>query len=191
MKTMASDPPYLTGNLLIAMPGMPDPRFAESVIYMCAHSEEGAMGLIINRLADSIDFEELLSQLDIGEGPCSRAVPVHIGGPVETGRGFVLHSDDYRCEGTMEVAGHIALSASVEVLREISSGRGPERCLLALGYAGWGPGQLEQEIQDNGWLNVDADDGLVFDSDVAGKWAGAVAKIGIDPAKLASSFGRA
>lgn len=188
---MSVDEQYLTGNLIIAMPAMPDPRFSETVIYLCAHSEEGAMGLVINRLVDSIDFRELLEQLDVGEAPEKANLPVHFGGPVEIGRGFVLHSLDYRCEGTMEVKDDIALSASVEVLREIAEGRGPARRLLALGYAGWGPGQLEHEIQDNGWLHVDADDTLVFGGNVDGKWAAALAKIGIDPAKLATHSGRA
>ena len=188
---MDGEEQYLIGSLIIAMPAMPDPRFSESVIYLCAHSEEGAMGLVINRLVDSIDVNELLEQLEVGEVPKDIDLPVHLGGPVETGRGFVLHSLDYRCEGTMEVDDDIALSASVEVLREIAHGRGPARRLLALGYAGWGPGQLEHEIQDNGWLHVAADDDLVFGGDLDGKWAGALAKIGIDPAKLASNFGRA
>jgi putative transcriptional regulator len=182
---------YLTGNLIIAMPAMPDTRFSETVIYLCAHSEEGAMGLVINRLVDSIDFKDLLEQLDVGDGLAEADLPVHFGGPVETGRGFVLHSLDYTCEGTMEVDSDIALSASVEVLQEIAEGRGPTRRLLALGYAGWGAGQLEQEIQDNGWLHVDADDDLIFGADNDGKWTAALAKIGIDPAQLASNFGRA
>jgi putative transcriptional regulator len=186
-----ADGQYLTGSLIIAMPAMPDPRFSETVIYMCAHSEEGAMGLVINRLVDSIDFNELISQLDVAPPETGADMPVHFGGPVETGRGFVLHSSDYQCEGTMEVDGGVALSASIEILREIAHGRGPEKRLLALGYAGWGPGQLEHEIQDNGWLHATADDDLIFGKDVDGKWAKALAKIGIDPGKLASNFGRA
>jgi putative transcriptional regulator len=185
------DEQYLTGSLLIAMPAMPDPRFSETVIYLCAHSEEGAMGLVINRLAESIDFAELMDQLDVDAPNSQTPLRVHSGGPVESGRGFVLHSRDYECEGTMEVDDSIALSASVEVLREIAHGRGPEKRLLALGYAGWGAGQLEHEIQDNGWLHVAADDDLVFGDGISGKWTAALAKIGIDPAQLASNFGRA
>ena len=186
-----TDGQYLTGSLIIAMPAMPDPRFSETVIYMCAHSEEGAMGLVINRLVDSIDFNELVNQLDVASPDGGADMPVHFGGPVETGRGFVLHSNEYQCEGTMDVDHGVALSASIEILREIAHGGGPERRLLALGYAGWGPGQLEHEIQDNGWLHAAADDDLIFGTDVDGKWAKALAKIGIDPAQLASNFGRA
>lgn len=182
---------YLTGKLLIAMPGMPDPRFAETVIYMCVHSGEGAMGLVINKLVESIDFAELVGQLDLETGEERHDVPVHLGGPVESGRGFVLHSRDYSCSGTMEVAGELALSASVEILQEICLGGGPSKFLLALGYSGWGPGQLEHEIQENGWLSVESDDSLLFATDTGARWRAALAKIGIDPVQLTSHFGRA
>jgi putative transcriptional regulator len=182
---------FLTGQLLVAMPGMPDPRFAHSVIYMCAHSDDGAMGLIVNRIVDSLDFSELLTQVGVEEDQIARNLPVHYGGPVETGRGFVLHSREYRHEGTISVDDHIGLTASVDVLREVARGGGPKACLLALGYAGWGAGQIELEMQQNGWLHVPADDNLVFGEDIDDKWRQAIQKIGIDPNMLSSSSGRA
>lgn len=182
---------YLTGQLLVAMPGMPDPRFSHSVIFVCAHSQEGAMGLIVNQLVESLDFAELLNQVGVGDEQIARNLQVHYGGPVETGRGFVLHSSEYRHEGTISVNDTIGLTASVDVLRDVAHGAGPRNCLLALGYAGWGSGQLEQEMQQNGWLTVPADDDLVFGEETDDKWRRAVAKIGIDPSMLSSSAGRA
>ena len=182
---------YLTGQLLIAMPGMSDPRFVKTVIYMCAHSEEGAMGLVINKPMPSITFVQLLDQLGID---CSDAMDddkVHFGGPVESGRGFVLHSDDFQHEGTMVVDNGIALSATIDVLRAIAQGGGPRLHMLALGYAGWGPGQLDAEIQANGWLHAPADDTLVFDKDLSSKWERAIAKLGISPAMLSGDAGHA
>jgi len=182
---------YLVGQLLVAMPGMQDTRFAKTVIYMCAHNAEGAMGLVVNRLLDALSFPDLLEQLDIDTSSTMDDVEVHFGGPVETGRGFVLHSPDYLQEGTMVVADGVALTATVEILRAIASGNGPQRHLLALGYAGWGPGQLDSEIKANGWLNVGADDGLVFDPDLNTKWDRAMAKLGIDPSMLSEAAGHA
>lgn len=185
------DDSYLVGQLLVAMPGMQDTRFAKTVIYMCAHNAEGAMGLVVNRSLDALSFPDLLEQLDINTSTMVDDVEVHFGGPVETGRGFVLHSQDYLQEGTMVVADGVALTATVEILRAIASGKGPHRHLLALGYAGWGPGQLDSEIKANGWLNVGADEGLVFDTDLNSKWDRAMAKIGIDPSMLSESVGHA
>lgn len=182
---------YLVGQLLVAMPSMQDTRFAKTVIYMCAHNAEGAMGLVVNRSLDALSFPDLLEQLDIDTSTTKADVEVHFGGPVETGRGFVLHSPDYLQEGTMVVADGVALTATVEILRAIASGNGPQRHLLALGYAGWGPGQLDSEIKANGWLNVGADDGLVFDTDLNTKWDRAMAKLGIDPSMLSESAGHA
>jgi putative transcriptional regulator len=182
---------YLVGQLLVAMPGMPDTRFAKTVIYMCAHNAEGAMGLVVNRSLDALSFPDLLDQLDIDTSAMTEHVDVHFGGPVETGRGFVLHSPDYLQEGTMVVADGIALTATVEILKAIASGKGPRRHLLALGYAGWGPGQLDSEIKANGWLSVGADDGLVFDADLNTKWDRAMAKLGIDPRMLSDAAGHA
>jgi putative transcriptional regulator len=188
-----SDPAqgFFTGQLLIAMPTMPDPRFARTVIYMCAHSDEGALGLVVNKLFDDLNFEDLLDQVGIEPESCRRTIPVHSGGPVEAGRGFVLHSKEFTDESTMVVDDEVALTASVDILRAIAEGNGPRKCLLALGYSGWGPGQLESEIHENGWLNVPADEALIFDTDLENKWQRAIAKIGVDFSKLSGQSGRA
>jgi putative transcriptional regulator len=182
---------YLTGQLLIAMPTMADPRFARTVIYMCAHNAEGAMGLVVNRLVGSITFPDLLEQLGIDNSGVSDEIRVHFGGPVESGRGFVLHSADYSQEGTLKVSSLMSLTATIDILRDMASGGGPRHSMLALGYAGWGPGQLDSEIQANGWLHVEPDDALVFDSDLDGKWERAIAKLGISPAMLSGDAGHA
>lgn len=186
-----SDDGYLTGQLLIAIPSIGDPRFERTVIYLCAHSAEGAMGLIINKLADEIDFDELLQQLNVDVAEPQQQIRVHVGGPVETGRGFVLHTTDYQQESTLQVTDDIGLTATVDILRAIAAGTGPQRCLLALGYAGWAPGQLDGEIQANGWLHVKPDLPLVFDNDLDNKWSRAVSKVGIDPSFLSSDAGHA
>jgi len=191
MSDNSLDESYLVGQLLVAMPGMQDTRFAKTVIYMCAHNAEGAMGLVVNRSLDALSFPDLLEQLEINTSDTMNNIDVHFGGPVETGRGFVLHSPDYLQEGTMVVADGVALTATVEILRAIASGNGPQRHLLALGYAGWGPGQLDSEIKANGWLNVGADEGLVFDTNLDTKWDRAMAKLGIDPSMLSESAGHA
>ncbi len=192
-------PDFLDGQLLVAMPGMADDRFVRSVIYMCAHSADGAMGIIVNQAAKKVDFSELLVQLDV-IGPeeairlPSRAgrVPVVKGGPVESGRGFVLHSADYFIDNsTLEIDAGVSLTATVDILRAIAKGQGPDRALLALGYAGWSPGQLEAEIQHNGWLNCPADESLVFDAKLETKYDRALRKLGIDPAMLSSDAGHA
>jgi len=182
---------YLTGHLLVAMPGMADPRFARTVIFLCAHSEEGAMGIVINREMNNLTFGDLAEQLDLDADEVSVDLPVQAGGPVETGRGFVLHSVDYRHDGTLVVADDVALTATVDILKAIAGGGGPKRRLLALGYAGWSPGQLESEIKANGWLNVAADPDLVFDPALDEKWDKAMAKLGVDASMLSSSGGRA
>ncbi|WP_112322334.1 YqgE/AlgH family protein [Oceanibium sediminis] len=183
---------FLDGKLLVAMPGMGDPRFDHSVIFMCAHSEEGAMGLMINKPARELSFKELLSQLEVSEETPPKAPDIYFGGPVEHGRGFVLHTADYRIDGaTMDVEGGFAMTATLDILRDIAGGRGPSQSLLTLGYAGWAPGQLESEIQANGWLVADADASLLFDLDPKQRWAAAMEKIGIDPRLLSSDGGRA
>lgn len=182
---------FLTGQLLIAMPSMSDPRFERSVIYMCAHTEAGALGLVVNRLAERMQFAELIEQLGIPAGPGVNDIMVHLGGPVEQGRGFVLHSADYVRDNTLAVTGDVALTASVDVLAAIADGRGPRRSLLALGYAGWGPGQLESEITDNGWLHAPADEDLLFNASVDHKWHQAIRKIGLDVSMLSSTAGHA
>jgi len=182
---------YLTGQLLIAMPSMRDPRFARSVIYVCAHNADGAMGLVVNRLVGSVTFPDLLSQLGIDTEATTEEIKVHFGGPVESGRGFVLHSGEYHHASTLRVAEQMALTATIDILQDIAKGCGPQRSLLALGYAGWGPGQLDSEIQSNGWLNVAADDRLVFDENLDDKWERAIGKLGVDPALLSSDAGHA
>ena len=181
----------LTGQLLVAMPQMRDPRFTRSVIYMCAHNAEGAMGLVINRLVGSITFPDMLEQLGIAAGEHGRQIKVHFGGPVDSGRGFVLHSDEYRHEGTVAVVDGMALTATIDILKDIAGGHGPRRCLLALGYAGWGAGQLDAEIQANGWLTVPADAELVFEGDLDGKWERALGKIGVSRTQLSGEAGHA
>lgn len=188
---MSDEANYLEGQLLIAMPGMADPRFERAVIYMCAHSAAGAMGLVINRLVEHISFAELLTQLGIDPSTGGNEIRVHFGGPVEMSRGLVLHSADYSQDVTMIVDEHMALTASMDVLRAIASGEGPSHSLLALGYAGWAPGQLETEIQANGWLHGPADLDFVFDGDLDGKWQGAVAKIGFEVGRLSGEAGHA
>ncbi|MGB0671349.1 MAG: YqgE/AlgH family protein [Rhodospirillales bacterium] len=182
---------YLTGQLLIAMPGMDDERFAQSVIYICGHNSEGAMGLVVNRVLDSITFPDLLEQLEITPPGIAEPISVHFGGPVEAGRGFVLHTAEYAQETTTMVNSRVALTATVDILRDMARGRGPRQSLLALGYAGWGPGQLDQEIKDNGWLNVQADEDLLFDHDLESKWERAITKIGVDPRMLTGVAGHA
>lgn len=197
--THSEDEGYLDGQLLIAMPAMGDARFSRSVIYVCAHSSEGAMGIVINQRAPNIDFAELLEQLDIVDSEDRIALPaglsamrVHLGGPVETGRGFVLHSADYfKAESTLPINENVCLTATVDILRDIAKGSGPDKALLALGYAGWAPGQLEDEIQANGWLNCPADPELVFDPAIDRKYHRALTRLGIDPIRLVNDSGHA
>ena len=191
MSDISQDGSYVTGQLLIAMPGMRDERFARSVIYMCAHTEEGAMGLVLNQRLDSLTFAELISQLELDEKHLSRDVPVHFGGPVESGRGFVLHTSDYQQDATLEVVNGVALTATVEILKAIAQGKGPQKSLLALGYAGWGPGQLDMEIRANGWLQVPSDSEIIFDIEPDTKWERAIQRLGIDPRMLSDDVGHA
>lgn len=149
------------------------------------------MGLVLNRVLDQLSFDELLTQIGIDASNVREPIQVHFGGPVETGRGFVLHSPDYNRDGTLVVSTTVALTATVDILRAIAAGRGPRRHLLALGYAGWGPGQLDTEIRANGWLHVAADEALVFDPGLDEKWNWAMAKIGIDPRMLSDAAGHA
>ncbi len=182
----------LSGKLLIAMPDMADPRFNHAVIYICAHSEEGAMGLIINKPATEVRFTDLLEQLEIGTAPEMRDIRVHIGGPVEESRGFVLHSTDYISgQGTLRVDAGTAMTATLDVLEELAHGRGPKSSLLALGYAGWGPGQLEDEIAQNGWLIGEAQHAVVFGRANEHKWSAALKAMGVDPVTLSPTGGHA
>jgi putative transcriptional regulator len=182
----------LTGQLLIAMPQMMDPRFARSVVYVWWHSgDEGAMGFVVNKPLASLTMDELLTHLKVESMSLDRSRPVHFGGLVEPGRGFVLHTPDYREEATLVVGDGFAVTATLEILRAIGRGEGPRRSLLALGYAGWAPGQLDAEMQANGWLAVPADAGLVFDDDFDAKWQRALAKLGIDLTMLSTDAGHA
>lgn len=182
----------LDGKLLIAMPGVGDPRFDRSVVFLCAHSPDGALGLIINKPTREIRFETLLEQLDIDSGPARRDIRVHFGGPVEHERGFVLHSGDYAADAaTLKIGEDFGMTATLDVLEEIAQGNGPNSALLALGYSGWGPGQLEAEILQNGWLTCDADPALVFGMHDEDKWEAALGSLGVDPLSLSSTAGRA
>ncbi|HET6606364.1 MAG TPA: YqgE/AlgH family protein [Rhodopila sp.] len=182
---------YLTGQLLIAMPAMTDPRFAQSVIYLCAHTAEGAMGLVLNRPIVKPTFDDLLKQLQVVPLPPVRQIKLCAGGPVENARGFVLHTNDWTGEGSLKVDDSMALTASLDVLKVIAEGGGPRECVLALGYAGWGPGQLDQEFQQNAWLSVSPDESLMFDDEHDTKWRRALAKLHIDPLLLSGMAGHA
>jgi putative transcriptional regulator len=197
-KRKARNYAYLDGQLLVAMPIMTDRRFARSVIYMCAHSAEGAMGLIINQRASHISFSELMKQLSIMPETADEVeieledMDVHVGGPVETQRGFVLHSADYYvADSTLPIDEGVSLTATIDILKAIAGGKGPDRAILALGYAGWRAGQLESEIAANGWLHCPADADLLFDRDLEQKYERALSKIGVDPSHLVSDAGHA
>jgi putative transcriptional regulator len=182
----------LTGKLLVAMPSMGDPRFAHSVILICAYSDKGAMGLILNKPSGEIRMSDVLEQLDIVPTDEAAGMTVHFGGPVETGRGFVLHSQDYQSHlHTLSVPGGFGMTATLDILEEIARGQGPARALMMLGYAGWGPGQLEKEIGQNGWLTTDAHKSLVFEVPASEKWAAALESLGVDPISLSSTAGHA
>lgn len=190
---------YLDGQFLLAMPGMSDERFARSVVYLCAHSDEGAMGIVINRRAQSLNFSELLIQLDVIKPDEAIRLPAHAGtvpvlrgGPVESGRGFVLHSNDFYIDNsTLPIDSGVSLTATIDILRAIAKGSGPDRAILALGYAGWSPGQLEDEMQNNGWLTCPADASIIFETPLESRYEMAMRKLGIDPAFLSSQGGRA
>ncbi len=182
----------LAGKLLVAMPGMGDPRFEHSVVYISAHSEDGAMGLIVNKANAALDLKALLGHLDIPIGAFTPEVAVHFGGPVEPSRGFLLHSADYVGDpDTLRIDERFAVTATVDAIKDLSQGLGPRASLLALGYAGWAAGQLEAEIRANGWLICDAEFDLVFSPDNGAKWAAALASIGVDPTVLSGQAGRA
>ncbi|MGR3760499.1 YqgE/AlgH family protein [Roseobacteraceae bacterium NS-SX3] len=183
----------LTGKLLIAMPGIGDPRFEHSVIFLCSHGDEGAMGLIVNKTAPGVQLSNLLDQLEISTRDAAQgALPVRFGGPVETQRGFVLHSSDYESSvNSLPVTPEFSMTATLDILEDIAKGTGPAQLLVMLGYAGWGPGQLEAEIALNGWLTADADAALVFGEEDPDKWECALKSLGVDPLTLSSSAGHA
>jgi len=181
----------LTGQLLIAMPAMNTPHFAQTVIYMCAHTPEGAMGIVVNRPITRPSFDDLLEQLEVLPAPPRRRVELCRGGPVDSARGFVLHTSDWTGEGSLQVNDDVALTASLDVLKAIADGGGPARGLLALGYAGWGPGQLDREFQENAWLSAPATLDLLFDHDNETKWRRAMAILKVDPLLLSGTAGHA
>lgn len=181
---------FLSGQFLLAMPGMRDPRFARAVIAMCSHDAGGAIGIGVGATIDGLGFHDLLDQFDIARGEAPDA-PVHFGGPVEPQRGFVLHSRDWAGQGTTDVAGLWALSSTVDVLRAIAEGRGPSRWVVSLGYAGWDAGQLEGELAQPGWFNVAGDAGLLFETEAAERWTAAFARAGVDPRLLSAQAGTA
>ena len=182
----------LTGKLLVAMPGMQDPRFDHAVILVCSHGPEGAMGLILNKPLQDLQFAELLDHLEIARGSATLAVPCLYGGPVERGRGFVLHgTGGAPHEGQIEVGGRFAVTTTRDILADLAAGKGPQEAMLALGYSGWGAGQLEGEIARNDWLVADAADELIFSAKDGAKWSGALRQMGIEPLSLSPSGGRA
>ena len=183
---------FFSGQLLIAMPGISDPRFERTVILVCAHDGQHAMGVAVNRPVEGLTLPDLLTRLDIESNIELPPDLVLMGGPVERERGFVVHTDDYMGEHSLEVGAGLALTATREVLEAIAThDRQPRRAFLALGYAGWGAGQLEDEIKENVWLTCEPDDALVFDADYDTKWGRALSKIGVDPDRLSAIAGRA
>lgn len=182
---------YLTGQLLVAMPSMRDPRFAQTVVFMCAHTAESAMGIVINRPLEGLTFESLLEQLKVGPTPPARRIRMHAGGPVETGKGFVLHTADWVQEGSLRIDDRFALTSSIDVLKAFARGEGPRHGILALGYAGWGAGQLDEELLQNAWLSVPAEEEFVFAEDLGAMWRGALSSLKVDPLLLSGAAGRA
>lgn len=192
MSLQNTDPDFLTGRMLVAMPGIDDPRFERAVLYVCAHNDEHAMGLAVNRPVEGLTLPDLLVRLGVASDIHLPEDLVLMGGPVERERGFVLHTDDYVCEGSsLPVAEGVALTATREVLQALASDTRPRRALLALGYAGWGPGQLEREVRDNVWLVCEPDEALIFGADHEHKWSRALERIGVSAAWLSGTAGRA
>lgn len=183
-------PKFLSGQFLLAMPGIGDPRFDKAVIAMCVHDEDGALGIGLGRIVPRIGFHSLLSQFEIDPG-VAPDVAIHLGGPVEPQRGFIIHSLDWGGEGSVQVSNRWGLTATLDILRAIAEGRGPGRWLAALGYAGWGAGQLERELCGNGWFSAAGSDALLYDCDVDSRWEAAFKSAGIDPRLLTTDFGTA
>ena len=188
---MIDDDSNLTGHLLIAMPAMEDPRFAHSVILLCAHTEDGAMGIVLNQPLPKPSFDSLLEQLEVTPLPPARQIQLCRGGPMDHGRGFVLHTSDWTSDSSLVVDDNLALTASLDVLQEIAAGGGPKEGLLALGYASWGPGQLDREMGENVWLSAPNKLDLLFDTDHDTKWRRALAILRVDPLLLSGVAGRA
>jgi putative transcriptional regulator len=184
------EPLYLSGQMLLAMPGMGDPRFEKAVIAMCVHDENGALGIGLGRIVPRLSFHDLLRQLDIEPG-IAPDVAIHLGGPVEPTRGFLLHSNDWGGADSIQVGDKWTLSATLDILRAIAAGKGPARWVAALGYAGWGAGQLEQELRGSGWFATPGSEALLYECDVGSRWAASFRQAGIDPRLLTADFGTA
>lgn len=187
----SQDRSFLTGKLVISMPHLEDSRYYQSVIYICGHDETGAMGIIINKPLSNVKFTDLLEQLSINFPPSAPDLPIHYGGPVEIGRGFVLHTDDYMTETSTLITNSLALTATLDILRSISYGTGPAKYIMALGYVGWGAFQLEQEIQNNGWIVIDSSQDLIFATEFDDVWKSAMASIGVNPNSISLDYGHA
>jgi len=189
----------LAGRFLVAAPSMPDERFQKSVVFICKHDNDGALGIIVNNKVEDLPLGHVYKQLGIEVPAAAAERPVLFGGPVEPSRGLVLHSADYKREETLLIEGGMALTASLEILKDMAGGTGPRHAWLALGHSGWEPGQLDHEMQDNAWLVVDGDPALVFDADFPGKWQRALDRLGskassggkFDPAYFSNQAGRA
>ncbi|PID36293.1 MAG: YqgE/AlgH family protein [Rhodobacterales bacterium] len=184
-------PLNLSGQMLIAMPSLNDPRFEHAVVFLCDHSEQGAMGLIVNKAVPGMSLANLLEEMDISSSEGINQTEIYFGGPVEGGRGFVLHNPGFEGTGTVMVNDHFSLTATRDILEAMATGNGPEQVLVALGYAGWGPGQLENELKRNDWLTTPAEDAIVFNADPGTKWHQALAAMGIDPVLLSAEGGTA
>lgn len=182
---------YITGQFLLAMPHIQDPRFEKAVIYMCGHDVNGAMGLIINKYLGDFTLQGLLAYLNLPKNTTKQDLPIYFGGPVETGRGFVLHSDDFSHPSTVPLKDHISLTATIDILQAIAEGNGPQDCLLAMGYVGWEAGQLDTELHSNHWLQMDADLAVLFHMPTEKKWEIALKNLGITPEALSEDCGRA
>ncbi len=192
MDTVGQSDMFYQGKLLLATPGMKDFRFEKAVILVCSHNSEGAMGIIVNKLTKDLNFNDILKQLKIDSKPSIKPHEIFFGGPVEYGRGFVVHSSDYSLpESSIQVETSYNLTANIEIIKDIAEGNGPNNSLLALGYAGWGPGQLEKELLLDSWLICDADNDLIFSSDIEKKWDSAMQKIGVTPSYLVTLGGSA
>jgi putative transcriptional regulator len=182
---------YVTGQFLVAMPHVQDPRFEKAVVFVCGHDANGAMGLIINKYLGDLTLKGLLTYLNLPVESLKRDLPIFLGGPVDTGRGFVLHSDDFNHPGTLVLGNHIALTATVDVLQSIAKGDGPKDCLLVMGYVGWNPGQLDAELHSNRWLQLNADVDILFHVPIEEKWEKALESLGVLPEFLSEEYGQA
>lgn len=190
-KTPARNDGFLQGKFLIALPGMPDARFERTVILMCAHSDDGAMGIIINKAITGMPFGQLMDKLGIAVTAKRTDTPVLFGGPVETQQGLILHSSEYAAPNSTQVIADVSLTGTIDVLRAIAEGRGPQKAVFALGYAGWESGQIESELHGNGWVHCDADTAILFDMPLQARWSAALGKLGINISGLSAEAGRA